>query len=1273
MSRDYTAGDEPVPGFRLVRFLGAGAFGTVWEAKGPGGTGAALKVIRLEGREGRKEYRAISLVKTIRHPNLVPITAIWLKSRSGRLLTDDELSHADIRSTSSAELIDESGDPPAELLIAMGLGDKSLFDLLAEHGGRVPVEQLLGYIEDAAKGIDYLNRPVHDLGHGPMAVQHCDIKPQNIMLVGDAAQVCDFGLARALGGQDIKQTRSMACTPAYAAPEVFDGRGLGPATDQYSLAVSYYELRTGELPFAENLSPLQVMNVHLNGELDFSALPVRERQVLRKATSNRTEDRYASAVEFVKQLRRAVDPDLGPIGVPPPRVSTTSSTRIGSPHRATFHSGQEVGLGYRLTHKLHATQTDVIWQAENQAGKSVALVALDLTKLRLSVDFAALNLLQQSTLYHPYLSELEAIWLLDNDGQVLISDPAAAFESGQAVTMILAGKLAPKHLGQELEAAIAQGRGLAPDLLERVIRQLAEALDFLNTPRHRVGTATVGIQHQNIRPSTVMLFGETTRLGNFIRARIIHGPEQPVPSEYRHADNIGVAPEVRSGRLTLTSDQYSLAVLYWHLRLGVPFVNYELDDPALAEAQQRGVDVERLPEGERDVIRRATSQSPSMRFPSCKAMVEALYAVPRGTDLDSLPHHESPPIGFGPAVASQSTDISKSPRPKPSVAQTGTMVFQQTLMDMPLADPEPSSSTSMRETTSPRDTDAAEDSHVDVQPISGTMIVTDLHNQAYREKGQPPLADRPLQAPASETLPDDYVPPPGPKPWGTMLMTVVLLVGCVLGVWYLVDPSGVNQLIAEAQVALGLKPERIEDPEIDPIFDPNRVPNPDLVSNDPSKPPKNPPPDPRSPLQRAQEQLSAGDASAAIALFSEALTNDPRDVEALIGRGVARGRTERDWPAALADFEAARAASEPAIARTNALPEYAQALLKDGERHFEAGNLRDAAERFATVESISDRHRDAARAQSARLLGRARDDAEQLARDGEMAKAMERYQLLMDLDPEGTSQWKESSEYFATLISTIEDELAADRPTEALATANRTIEDALETGHRNWLRSGYLLKGTALQRLNQPAEAVAEFDRAAEAGNTSPILASRRGASLLEMGEVDRAMEDLNRAIDQDPTPIDLQNRAFAWMRRAEFGEALVDLNQAIELDPNDAQSYLSRAGLHSTLSRKEPAKQEEFREKALADVSQAIEIDPRNATAFLTRGIFQQSYFQRLGEAVDDYSEAIRLAEEADPQDIRTLIQALTRRAAVYELLKQPLRAEADRERVKQLENQST
>jgi len=222
MARTYSAGEEPVPGsgYRLTEFLGRGGFGEVWKAVGPGGTEVAIKMIPLGGMEGRKEFRALQLVKRIRHPNLVPTIAFWVRDASGTTLDDAVVSQLDLR----APTVDENGFratmalPPGsgaqavELIIAMGLGDISLFDRLQQcraAGERgIPAEELLHYMDGAAAAIDYLNRPIHDLGSGPVAIQHCDIKPHNIMIVGGAAQLCDFGLARAIGA--VRMASAMA-------------------------------------------------------------------------------------------------------------------------------------------------------------------------------------------------------------------------------------------------------------------------------------------------------------------------------------------------------------------------------------------------------------------------------------------------------------------------------------------------------------------------------------------------------------------------------------------------------------------------------------------------------------------------------------------------------------------------------------------------------------------------------------------------------------------------------------------------------------------------------------------------------------------------------------------------------------------------------------------------------------------------------------------------------------------------------------------------------
>lgn len=311
-------GVEYVPGYRTVEFLGEGNYGEVWKASAPGGAFAALKFINLRGSTGIKEFRGIQRVKTINHGNLMPITALWMLDENGDVLSDEAFDayESEMGAAVSGTLKPEPRKGRL-LVVAMLLAEQDLEKKAGEFQesdpdglARIPPDILLGYMKQAADGIDHLNSQKRDLGDGPVSIQHCDVKPANMLLRGEVVQICDFGLAHAMRDMRLTAT-SVLGTPPYISPECISQKP-SHASDQYSLACSYFELRTGSWPFDCESSLVKVLATHQNGKLDLSLLPERERKVIARATSVDHKRRYPSCKAMVEALEQALEPPERP-------------------------------------------------------------------------------------------------------------------------------------------------------------------------------------------------------------------------------------------------------------------------------------------------------------------------------------------------------------------------------------------------------------------------------------------------------------------------------------------------------------------------------------------------------------------------------------------------------------------------------------------------------------------------------------------------------------------------------------------------------------------------------------------------------------------------------------------------------------------------------------------------------------------------------------------------------------------------------------------------
>jgi serine/threonine-protein kinase len=226
--------DAIVGSYRLVREIGRGGMGTVFEARHTNlPRRAAVKVMHAELRRhpgmATRMVQEASILEEIRHPGVVRVYECSLLP--------------DHRPYIAMELV--QGETLATRLLRGGvLGSVEAAILLAE------VSDVLA--------------PVHARG-----IVHRDLKPDNLILtpndVGFPLRVIDWGVARlgALGG--ITLDGFTPGTPIYMSPEQAAGRHIGAPCDVYSLGVIAYEALSGRPPF-DGRTLAEVVCMHLSGE-----------------------------------------------------------------------------------------------------------------------------------------------------------------------------------------------------------------------------------------------------------------------------------------------------------------------------------------------------------------------------------------------------------------------------------------------------------------------------------------------------------------------------------------------------------------------------------------------------------------------------------------------------------------------------------------------------------------------------------------------------------------------------------------------------------------------------------------------------------------------------------------------------------------------------------------------------------------------------------------------------------------------------------------------
>ncbi len=304
-----------VPGYHIEELLSWGSQGDVFRGINQKGQMVAMKIVTGDRADGdpqaserlRREARLLAaidsphIVKVLEFQQCPEWSCLVLEFLAGQRL--DAAVRA--RAGSPAE---PAGTSPSQATVQLSTSTAVRTARSARAAATPATPAAMQTREHVAWSLDIalqLARGSAEMHR--IRLVHRDLKPQNVMLVGDRVVLIDFGFARRDGVTTMTQTGTAIGTLAYMSPELLSGESANERLDVYALGATIYHCLTGAPPFGSTEPTLKAMAGRGRPRSARSANPAVDvglAAVVARCLEPDPRDRYLDAEAVLMDLER---------------------------------------------------------------------------------------------------------------------------------------------------------------------------------------------------------------------------------------------------------------------------------------------------------------------------------------------------------------------------------------------------------------------------------------------------------------------------------------------------------------------------------------------------------------------------------------------------------------------------------------------------------------------------------------------------------------------------------------------------------------------------------------------------------------------------------------------------------------------------------------------------------------------------------------------------------------------------------------------------------